>query len=203
MNGSSTSNSGCLRIISNTLSYILHPVLLMVATAMVVSIHIRHNILLMFFDMILIICGLLPGVVFIFLKKRRGDFGHYHLLLIRERSVVLPVLLAGIAGSLAFAAATKAPTGITSSLAIALLGGIGVTIISRFWKISLHAAVAMGCASLLLSISWQYALVAGVLAVLVGVSRLIVKQHTALQVVAGWTYGLLVTRLLTLWLNVS
>jgi membrane-associated phospholipid phosphatase len=84
-------------------------------------------------------------------------------------------------------------------MAIALLEGVGVTIISRFWKISLHAAIAMGCASLLVSISWRYALVAGALAVLVGISRLIVRHHTPLQVIAGWIYGFVLTRVLALW----
>jgi membrane-associated phospholipid phosphatase len=202
MIGGSISINGSLGKISNILSYVLHPVLLMAATAMVVSLHVRHSFLRMFFDVILLLCGLLPGTVLIYLKKRRGDFGHYHLLLIRERTVVLPVLLAGLGGSLAVAAATGAPADITASMAIALLEGIGVTIISRFWKISLHAAIAMGCASLLLSISWQYALVAGVLALLVGISRLIVHHHTPPQVVAGWIYGFTLTRLLALWFNI-
>jgi membrane-associated phospholipid phosphatase len=199
MLGDAASMNGILGRISNILSYVLHPVLLMAATAMVVSIHIRHDIALMFRDTSIFLCGLMPGTALIYLKKRRGDFGHYHLLLIRERSVVLPVLLAGLAGSLGVAAATGTPAGITASMAIALLEGVGVTIISRFWKISLHAAIAMGCASLLVSISWRYALVAGALAVLVGISRLIVRHHTPLQVIAGWIYGFVLTRVLALW----
>ena len=189
--------------ISNALSYLLHPVLLMLATAMVVSMHIRHDIFLMFCDVVLFLCGLLPGIAFIYLKKRRGDFGHYHLLLIQERSVVLPILLAGLAATLALFIVVKAPAGIISSIAICLAGGIGITIISRFWKISLHSAIAMGCASLLLSISCQYSLVAGVLSLLVGISRLFVRQHTTLQVIAGWVYGFAVTRVLILWFNVA
>jgi membrane-associated phospholipid phosphatase len=200
---SSICSNGRWGRISSVLSYILHPVLFMIITAMAVSFYVRHNIRMMFSDAVLILCGLIPGTVFIYFKKKRGDFGSYHLLLLKERAVVLPVLLAGLAGSLAFAAATKAPTGITSSMAIALLEGIGVTIISRFWKISLHAAVAMGCASLMISISLWCALVACVLAILVGIARLIVNHHTLLQVVAGWIYGFALTRLLAAWFNVS
>jgi membrane-associated phospholipid phosphatase len=202
MTASSFSFLRRLEKISNVLSYILHPVLLMVATAMVISIHIRHDIFLMLFDVAIVACGLLPGTVFIYLKKRRGDFGHYHLLLIRERSIVLPILLAGLAAALAVFYLTRAPTGITSSMTIALLGGIGITIISRFWKISLHAAIAMGCAALLLSISVYYALAACILSLLVGVSRLIVRQHTVIQVVAGWMFGLVAARVLVVLFNV-
>ena len=191
------------RKIANALSYLLHPVVLMTATAAVISHHCRNNALLSFLDIALLLSGLFPGLAYIYVKKQRGAIGHYHLLLIRERSVVLPMLLAGMGGSLAIAAAIRAPAIITLSLTITLLEGVGATVISRFWKISLHAAVAMGCAALLASISRPYAIVLGILAILVGASRVIVNHHTPLQVIAGWIYGFVLTRLLLLWFDVS
>jgi membrane-associated phospholipid phosphatase len=192
-----------LKKISHAISYILHPAVFMAGTVMVISVHIRHNILLSFRDVILLVSGLLPGLTYIFIKKRRGEFGHYHLLLKKERSIVLPMLLAGLVGSLALAAAIKTSIGIISSIIITILEGVVITVISRFWKISLHAAVAMGCAALLGSISWKYALIACILGILVGISRIVVNHHSPLQVIAGWIYGFGLTKLLMLWFKIS
>jgi membrane-associated phospholipid phosphatase len=80
-----------------------------------------------------------------------------------------------------------------------VLAGAGAVVISRFWKISLHSAVAMGCAALLIPFSWMLAATFAILAVVVGVARLMVRHHTWGQVVVGWGYGFCVSALL-LWL---
>ena len=78
---------------------------------------------------------------------------------------------------------------------IGLLAGIGAVLISRFWKISLHATVAMGCAALFIPLSITTVLILGSLGIIVGLSRLVVRHHTLAQVLAGWLYGFGMTSL--------
>lgn len=87
-------------------------------------------------------------------------------------------------------------------LIVGLVAGVGAIVISRFWKMSLHAAVAMGCAALFIPVSWTIVVGMAVLGLIVGLSHLVVKHHTAVQVVGGWVYGFGVAGVLV-WLLMS
>jgi len=82
---------------------------------------------------------------------------------------------------------------------ISLLVGSGILVITRFWKISAHSAVAMICAALFIPFSIPIMLTLMVMGFLVGCSRLLVQHHTPAQVIGGWAYGFGATALL-LWL---
>lgn len=65
-----------------------------------------------------------------------------------------------------------------------------VVMITIYWKISLHAIGVSGpFAALLFQLGWQ-AWPLGLIIPLVGVSRVILKKHTVMQVVAGTLIGL-------------
>jgi membrane-associated phospholipid phosphatase len=168
----------------------------MLLTVILISGRSRNNFVLTIADVGILVVGLLPGLLHIYLKTRRGDFGHYHLLLKEERRVVLPLLFAGMVASFVLYILTQAPSIMLRGMVVGLLAGVGAMAISRFWKISLHAAVAMGCAALFIPISWTILLVIGSLGIIVGASRLVVKHHTPAQVIGGWIYGFGITSLL-------
>jgi membrane-associated phospholipid phosphatase len=183
------------------LSYVLHPALFMILTVALVSTWTRSSPSWVIADVGILILGLLPGLSYIYIKTRRGHFSHFHLLLKEERHIALPLLFVGVLISFGFYALTQAPAVMMRGMLIALFAGLGVIIISRFWKISLHAAVAMGCAGLFIPISGITAGVFAVLGLIVGLARLRIRHHTAAQVIVGWLYGLGTGSLSVLWLN--
>jgi membrane-associated phospholipid phosphatase len=173
----------------------------MMLTVVLVSIWTRDNPIWAVFDLGILIIGLLPGLFYIYIKTRQGHFTHFHLLLKEERYIALPLLFVGLLVSLGLYRLTQAPAIMMRGMAIGLVAGLGAIIISRFWKISLHAAVAMGCAGLFIPISWISAGVFAILGLIVGIARLRVRHHTLAQVVVGWIYGFGMGSLSVIWLR--
>jgi len=140
-------------------------------------------------DVAILIIGLLPGSLYIFVKVKQGHFTHYHLLRKEERQIALPLLFLGMLISFGLYQLTYAPTLMMRGMSIGLIAGLGAILISRFWKISLHAAVSMGCAGLFIPISGIATGLFIVLGLIVGLARLRVQHHTSAQVIVGWIYG--------------
>jgi hypothetical protein len=181
------------------LSYALHPAVLLLLTMALVSPSGQSGAGRAPLDVGILLLGLLPGLGYIAWKVRRGAVSHPHLLLKEERRVVLPLFLLGFAGSLLLYWLSGAPAFIATGMAIGLLEGAALTVITRFWKISFHACVSMTCAAFLLPSSATLAALMGLAALVAGVARLPIKHHTLAQVVAGWAFGFGVTlALLTL-----
>ena|SRR5688572_841337 len=187
--------------LADLLSYILHPAVLMLLTVVLVSTWTRGSLAWVVIDVCILIIGLLPGLLYIYIKTRRGQFSHYHLLMKEERYIALPLLFVGVLASFGLYALTQAPTIMMRGMVIALLAGLGAIIISRFWKISLHAAVAMGCAGLFIPISWIAVGGFAILGLIVGLARLRVRHHTPAQVIVGWIYGFGMGSLSVIWLR--
>jgi len=68
-----------------------------------------------------------------------------------------------------------------------------VTVITRYWKISIHAAGLTGPLAALWVLWNSYAFPMAALAALVGTSRVILKAHTPSQVVVGSIFGFVLT----------
>lgn len=189
-------NNDTLYKISHTLSYMLHPMLLMLLTMMLVSYLAGSSWGFVFLDLLILAAGLAPGMGYIIWKTRRGDFSHYHLLLKEERFTVFPLMIVGLLGSVAAYYFLGRPVQFIEGGVVGIIGGIGAAVINRFWKMSIHAGVAAGCVGLLWFISLPWAAVMGLLALLSGLARIPIKHHTPLQVLVGWLYGFGLTVLL-------
>jgi len=187
--------------LADLLSYVLHPVVLMILTVVLVSFWTRRNLAQVGLDVGILIIGLLPGLLYIYIKTRQGQFSHYHLILKEERRVALPLLFLGMLISFGLYAFIGAPLIMMRGMAIGLVAGLGAIVISRFWKISLHAAVAMGCAGLFIALSWQAASCFALLGLLVGLARIRIRHHTPAQVLVGWIYGFCTGSLSIFWLK--
>lgn len=194
---------GHLHRLASVLSYVLHPAVLMLATVVLISSQMRSSLVLTLMDLIILLAGLLPGLLYIYVRTKRGKFSHYHLLLKEERRIVLPLLLLGMVASFVLFVVAKAPSIMLREMVIGLLAGAGAVVISLFWKISLHSAVAAGCAALFVPFSWSMVVILLFLALLVGVLRLVVRHHTPAQVIGGLLYGFGISSLLVYLLIVS
>ena len=171
----------------------------MLITVAVYSSMIRTTILGTIIDITILLIGLLPGLIYIVIKTRRGNFSHYHLIVKEHRRGTLIILLAGLMTSFLLYKLINAPSTIIDGLTIALIGGVLIALITWFWKISFHAAVAMGCAALFLPISLPTTFIFIIAAFISGLVRLPIKHHTPAQVIFGWIYGFGITTCL-LWI---
>lgn len=185
--------------IADALSYVLHPAVFALLTVALMSCHAHCWTEFILRDIGILAVGLLPGLTYIYRKTKSGEFSHYHLLLKEERRIVLPLLLEGLMVSFALYALVQTPALMMRGMLIGVCGGIGACLINLFWKMSLHSAVAMGCAALFLPVSTVEVLAISVLGIIVGLSRIMVRHHSAAQVFGGWLYGFGVAGLLV-WL---
>lgn len=170
-------------------SWLLHPAVALAATLALLSAQARPGAAGVLLDLLVLAAGLVPGLGYIALRMRQGRLSHPHVLLVRERRAVLPILLAGLVGSGAAYTALGAPPAVTGAMFAGLLAGAGATLVNFVWKLSLHAAVATGCAVLLWPALPAAAGTMAAAALLVGMSRVVMAHHSPAQVLAGWLYG--------------
>jgi hypothetical protein len=175
---------------AHLLSYLLHPLILMILTIIFLSLLSGSPPIWAAFDVLILVAGLVPGLVYVFVRTRNGQFSHYHLLLKEERYVVFPIMLAGLIGVLVTYTGLDRPSTLVQGVVLGLIVGAGAAMINRFWKISIHAGVGAGCAALLLPVSFPLSALMLSLALISGTARLPIKHHTPAQIVFGWCYGL-------------
>lgn len=143
---------------------------------------------------VLFVCVLpLAAVV---LLVRLGKVTDHHVSDRRQRAPVLAMAAVSLLAGLCLLLAINAPRSVIAMM-LATVGGVAVlAVISLFWKISGHAgsiAFATAVAVLMLGAPWSPLLL---LIPAVCWSRVVLRAHTAAQVVAGAVVGGGVTTLL-------
>ncbi|WP_327673179.1 phosphatase PAP2 family protein [Kitasatospora sp. NBC_00458] len=147
-------------------------------------------------------CGAVPiGVVA--LGVRRGALTDRHIRIRRQRVVPMAVGLLSVVTGVALLHLLHAPAPVGALVVAMLVGLVSALVVTVWWQISLHNAVAGGTAMILLlafgpapaAAGLPAALPAGLLPVAVAVpvavgwSRLVLKAHTPAQVLAGTALG--------------
>jgi hypothetical protein len=128
-------------------------------------------------------------MAFIVRGARRGDWDGHHVRNREGRLVPLLLALACTALGLAILLFGHAPRDVVA-LDVAMLATlIACTVITRWWKISLHSAVAGGAAATLILLYGPLLLVLVPVVVLVTWSRVEVSDHTVAQAIAGSLIG--------------
>jgi hypothetical protein len=108
----------------------------------------------------------------------------------REQRLVPPLfaVLSVLAG-LVLLVALGAPRPLVAMVVVMLAVLAGVGAVNAAWKLSAHAAVAAGSATLLTIVYGPVLLVSAGVVALIGWSRVRLRDHTAGQVVAGAALG--------------
>jgi hypothetical protein len=128
-------------------------------------------------------------MAFIVRGARRGSWDGHHVRNREGRLVPLSLGLGSTAVGLAVLLFGHAPRDVVA-LDVAMLAVlIACTMITRWWKISLHGAVAGGAAATLILLYGPLLLVLVPVVALVAWSRVEVSDHTVAQVVAGSLIG--------------
>ncbi|CAN3983242.1 hypothetical protein [Kitasatospora purpeofusca] len=122
---------------------------------------------------------------------RRGTVGDRHVGHRQRRLTLFPLIMASVATGLVVMLAADAPRDLTATVVAMLASLVPILVITVWWKISVHTAVASGatvCMAVALSPWWLllYPLVAAI-----GWSRVVLRDHTTAQTVVGTVVGAL------------
>ena len=123
---------------------------------------------------------------------RRGRLSDRNISLREQRVRFGGVALGSILLGLAVLAAWDAPADMVALLASIAAGVACGWVITLWWKISVHAAIAAGAATVLTLVFGPALLAAWPLVALIAWSRVQVGDHTPAQVLAGVALGLAV-----------
>jgi membrane-associated phospholipid phosphatase len=123
---------------------------------------------------------------------RRGRLSHKNLNLRAERIRLGIVALASIGIGLGLLVAFDAPAEMVGLLVSIGVGIVCGWVITLWWKISVHAAIAAGAATVLLVVFGPALLLAWPLVALIAWARVEVGDHTPAQVLAGVALGIVV-----------
>jgi membrane-associated phospholipid phosphatase len=123
---------------------------------------------------------------------RRGRLSDRNVSLREERIRLGVVAIASVLAGLAVLAALDAPAEMVALLASVAVGASCGWVVTLWWKISVHAAIAAGAATVLTIVFGAALLAAWPLVALVAWSRVQVGDHTPAQVVAGVALGVAV-----------
>jgi membrane-associated phospholipid phosphatase len=123
---------------------------------------------------------------------RQGRLSDKNISLRQQRIRFAAVAIASILTGLAVLAAFDAPAEMVALQASIAAGVACGWVITLWWKLSVHAAIAAGAATVLLLVFGLALLVVWPLVALIAWSRVQVGDHTPAQVLAGIALGIVV-----------
>ncbi|MGH3291440.1 MAG: phosphatase PAP2 family protein, partial [Trebonia sp.] len=176
------------RSAAERVSYLLEPKNWIIATTLAVGWHSDGAAGLAWGAFAALFAGVLP-MVFISRGVRRGQWDDRYVGAKRPRLIVLSFLIASVAIGLALLVGLGAPAELSGYIGC-MLGSVAVlAAITTVWKISIHCAVASGSVTLLTLLFGPWLAPAYLLVALTAWSRVVLKDHTAAQVIAGSVLG--------------
>src|SRR5487761_1630401 len=169
-------------------TYLLEPKNWIIATVIVVGWHadgvagLGWGLLAAFFAAVLPMLFITRGVT-------RGRWDDRNVGAKRPRLIVLSFILASVTAGLVVLAVLGAPPELTWYFGC-MLGSVAVlAAITTVWKISIHCAVASGSVTILTLLFGPWLVPAYLLVALTAWSRVVLKDHSGAQVIAGSVLG--------------
>jgi membrane-associated phospholipid phosphatase len=170
-------------------TYLLEPKNWIIATTLAVGWHADGGRGLAWGAVAALFAGVVP-MAFINRGIRHGRWDDRNVGAKGPRLIVLGFIIASVALGLALLVGLGAPTELSGYFAC-LLGSVAVlAAITTVWKISIHCAVASGSVTILVLLFGPWLVPAYLLVALTGWSRVVVKDHSIAQVIAGSLLGL-------------
>jgi membrane-associated phospholipid phosphatase len=123
---------------------------------------------------------------------RRGRWTDHHVTTREHRRTPLLVGLASVLIGLGLLVVLDAPRELVALVA-AMVAGLGVTVlITHWWKISIHTAVAAGTVVVLTLVFGTWLMVLWAIVAIIAWSRVELRDHTVGQVLGGMPFGALI-----------
>jgi membrane-associated phospholipid phosphatase len=130
--------------------------------------------------------------IFIRYGMRSGRVSDRHVGVIAQRLIVLAFVLGSVGLGVLLMTLGGAPRDLIA-LTVSMFAALAaIAVITFRWKISVHAAVSAGSAAMLVLVYGPVALATLPLVALVGWSRVVLRDHTVAQVIAGAALGVAV-----------
>jgi membrane-associated phospholipid phosphatase len=171
-------------------SYLLEPKNWIIATVLAVGWHADGVAGLGWGAVAALFAGVLP-MAFISRGVRSGRWEDRYVGAKRPRLIVLTFITASVTVGLLVLIGFGAPGELTGYFGC-MLGSVAVlAAITTVWKISIHCAVAAGSVTILTLLFGPWLMPAYLLVALTAWSRVVLKDHTTAQVVAGSVLGAL------------
>ncbi|HYN92304.1 MAG TPA: phosphatase PAP2 family protein [Pilimelia sp.] len=120
---------------------------------------------------------------------RRGQLTDHHIQLREQRHIPLAFGIGSVLTGLILLIALGAPRDLLALLAAGGTGLAVLALITRWWKMSIHSAVAGGTVAVLVAVYGPAMLPTAPLVALVGWSRVRLTAHTPAQVITGTLVG--------------
>ncbi|SCD72158.1 hypothetical protein [Streptomyces sp. PpalLS-921] len=133
-------------------------------------------------------CGGLP-IAFIIAGARRGHWTDKHVKVRSQRWIPLGATLASVLVGTALLALLDAPQDVIA-LVFAMIAGLLLTmLVTIWWKVSVHTAVASGVVSILSVAISPWTLLGYAVVAAIAWSRASLRDHTPAQTIAGAVLG--------------
>jgi hypothetical protein len=173
--------------VAKTITEVCSPAVVVVALPLAVAWHATgHRIgpTLLWGLVVALLSSVLP-MAFIVRGARRGRWDGHHVRNREGRLVPLLLCLVSTVAGLLILVFGRAPRDVVALDAAMLATLIVCIVITQWWKISLHAAVAGGAAATMVLIYGPWCLVLVPVVALVAWSRIELGDHTAAQAIVG------------------
>ncbi|MFJ7997541.1 hypothetical protein ACIQ7D_10400 [Streptomyces sp. NPDC096310] len=128
-------------------------------------------------------------ITFIKYGVRKGHWGDRHVGARSARLIVMAVILLSVTVGILIMVVAGAPRTMTALIVSMLVTLAILTAITVAWKISVHQAVSAGACAMLVQTYGPWMLLGFLLVVIVGWSRIELRDHTRNQVIAGTILG--------------
>lgn len=176
------------RSAAERVSYLLEPKNWIIATTLAVGWHADGKVGLGWGAVAALFAGVVP-MAFVSRGVRRGQWADRYVGAKRPRLIVLGFIIASVAAGLALLVGLGAPGELSGYVACMLASVAVLAAITAIWKISIHCAVASGSVTILALLFGPGLIPAYLLVALTAWSRVVVKDHTVAQVIAGSLLG--------------
>lgn len=189
---SSAVNDSSADRIAEVVSYIFHPLLVVIPTLVIAMTSLGSTLgQAIFWTVLSVAIVNLPMALLLFWGVRSGKYSDASVSIREQRTSIFAVGGTCLVILLAVLIIGKAPVVIIACLISAVIATALGFWINRYTKLSLHSAAMAGCTAVLLLTAPWIGVVMAVFAPLVGWARIRLKHHTPVQILIGWMVSII------------
>lgn len=173
--------------IAEIISYVFHPLLVVIPTLVIAMTRLGSTIgQAIFWTVLSIVIVNLPMALLLLWGVRSGKYTDSSVSVREQRTSIYAVGGTCLVILLAVLIIGKAPVVIIACLISAVIATALGYWVNRYTKLSLHSAAMAGCTAVLLWTAPLIGVIMAVFAPLVGWARIRLKHHTPVQILIGW-----------------
>lgn len=182
-----TTETGRTITIARLISQLFHPMLLAILDIYIVGLFNSHRWLDgLGWATLAMILFVAPPAIFFTVRLHQGIYSDEDVSIRHQRNELYFFSFGTIALGTGVLVLLDAPTAFFGLLMSVALMNLFGWVINLFWKISVHATSAAACATVAMIYSQPLGMLLWIAALMVGWARVYTRNHTVLQVLAGF-----------------